>query len=110
MIGEVLRNVLNKIDIRLEGASVIQNGLINGFIDFLCGSVGAEGFGRGIIMHTGSICFDAVLVVFSAIASILDSKIEIDDIISNLEKGDKVSTEKRYTYMKDVRSLTGMKG
>lgn len=99
MIGEVLRNVLNKIDIRLEGASVIQNGLINGFIDFLCGSVGAEGFGRGIIMHTGSICFDAVLVVFSAIASILDSKIEIDDIISNLEKGDKVKYGKKiYVY------------
>ncbi len=89
-IAKTMNNILEKIDIEFEGQIISKELIIKTFGDFLCQTVEKNKHNVGLVMHTGSICFDVIAVAYAALFCILSSNSEIDDIVDSLREGDMV--------------------
>lgn len=89
----ILKNVIEKCDIiysnDLYGDCVIsKESLLVAFSEFFSESLSRDERKTGIVMHTDSICFDILAVVFSAVVNILYSNVDTMDVIESLNEGD----------------------
>lgn len=87
---EVMKNILEKCDIMLDGQIISKELLIQSFALFLSQTVDKRKHNVGIVMHTGSICFDVLALTYAAIINLISNKTCSDEIIQLMEKGDVV--------------------
>lgn len=88
MGNNFISDFLNKCDILLEDETISKYEIIK----CLCKYYQAADFNRfrGIILHTGSVCFDAVSYVFSVLSNLALAEFDQLDFASSLQKGDMV--------------------
>lgn len=67
-----------------------QRKIIEGILDFVLSTMEKEKHNVGMILHTGSACFDVLLIVCAALSNILYNQTATDDVIASLTPGDKV--------------------
>ena len=75
--------------------------LVKTFAQFLSSTAEADDHNVGIILHTGSVVFDAVAIAYAAISNMLLNETSSDDVVLSLSPGDKVlygTTPKRYVF------------
>lgn len=87
-VRETMNKVLQKCDICLNGNVISRELLLEKFSEFVLSTMEKKKHNIGIILHTGSVCFDALLLSWTAISNILYNKTSTDDVIFSLEPGD----------------------
>lgn len=81
-----------KCDIFFEGSLISREFIIEKYIDFLASSFSNDNLSVSLTLNTGSICFDAVLILSAAIASIAFAlkQGDAEKILDSLNCGDMV--------------------
>lgn len=92
MIGKQIQSILDKCEIRLEGQVISEELLLQSFVKFLNNSIDST-YHTGIVLHTGSVCFDALAIVWAAFVAIVGNNIDVEQIIRSLEIGSVVLYE-----------------
>lgn len=87
-VCEAMSKVLQKCDVCLNGNVISKELLLTTFSEFVLSTIEKKKHNVGIILHTGSICFDALLLAWVAISDILYNGTSADDIIFSLEPDD----------------------
>ena len=88
--AEIMESVLEKCDIMLDGQIISKELLIQSFASFLSQTVGKRKHNVGIVMHTGSVCFDVLALTYAAIINLISNETEADEIINSMQLGDVV--------------------
>ena len=83
-----IRNAMNKIiekcDVCIDGNVISKELLIQTFSDFISSTIEDKHHNIGIVLHTGSVCFDAIVLAYAAISNILYNDTYATDIIHSL--------------------------
>ena len=89
--------ILSKCKIAIEGNVISNETLMKYFSGYLSTASGKDEHNTGFVLHTGSICFDALAIVYAAITCMISNESDTEDIISSLRPGDLVlyTPEKR---------------
>lgn len=99
MQQEIMYEAIKKIDIAYNGDLISKEYLIQAYESFLCNTFSKEAHNIGIVLHTGSICFDIVALSFAAISNLVLNDNDIKNVLDSLSNGDLVTYDKkRYIY------------
>ncbi len=80
--------VLKKIEIRIQGQTISKEKLLKSFGQYLSQTFSKWDHNIGLIMHTGSVCFDAMLVTYAMIFNLISNKVETGDVVNSFSEGD----------------------
>ena len=91
MLGvyDSMKKFIDKCDLYFEGHIISKEMLLQNYADFLAGNFEKK-HNVAISLHTGSICFDIITVLFSAISNIVYNQDNAEDYVKSLEIGDLV--------------------
>ena len=96
---ETMQRVIEKCDILYNGEIISREELMKNFVHFLSKTIDNEKHNVGLVMHTGSICFDVVILTYASITNLVSNETTSQDIISSLEIGDYVLySNERYVF------------
>lgn len=100
---EIMETVLQKCDIMLDGQLISKELLIQSFASFLSQTVAKRKHNVGLVMHTGSVCFDVLAVTYAAIINLISNETRADEIIESMQPGDVVlyGVKKKERYIFD---------
>ena len=87
---EIMETILEKCDIMLDGQIISKELLIQSFASFLSQTVEKRKHNVGIVMHTGSVCFDVLALTYAAIINLISNETGADDIIESMQLVDVV--------------------
>ena len=109
---EKIKRIFSNCKILLDNQVISDNSFIKAYISYLGDTVCAEERCRDVVLHTGSICFDAVTLVVSAINNLVYTSSTPDAVINSLEIGDIViydsgKLKKRCKFLGYVDSVFG---
>lgn len=92
-----IKEILSKCKIAIEGNVISNETLMKYFSGYLSTASEKDEHNTGVVLHTGSICFDALAIVHAAITCMIFNESDTEDIISSLRPGDLVlyTREKR---------------
>ena len=100
--GEILYRVFEKCEIQIEGQTISKELLLKTFGDFLIQTITKREHNIGLVMHTGSICFDAVLITYATVLNLVLNKIATGTVVNSFSDGDIVlygqSKKSRYVF------------
>lgn len=80
--------VVDQLKIDYKGRKISDERVIKALKDFLTQTIDNTEHNVGFVFHTGSICFDVVMMVYAAMACVMFDNRVIDEITSVLEPGD----------------------
>ena len=89
-IQNTMSKIIRNCDVCIDGNVVSEELLIKTFSDFVSSTIEDKRHNVGIVLHTGSICFDAILLAYAAISDVLYNETNVNDIISSLQADDMV--------------------
>ena len=91
MLGvyDSMKKLIDKCDLYFEGHIISKELLLQNYADFLAGNFEKK-HNVAISLHTGSICFDIITILFSAISNIVYNQDNAEDYINSLEIGELV--------------------
>lgn len=99
-IKKLMKRVLSKCNIAYEGHIISKEQLMRAYALFLLQTMVKKEHNVGMVLHTGSICFDVMLVVYTAIINMISNSTQSKDVVASLNVGDIViyGTKKREKY------------
>ena len=102
-----MNKIIKSCDICIDGNVISQELLLATFSDFILSTIEKERHNVSIVLHTGSVCFDAIILACAAVSNLLYNQTNANDIVSQLIPGDIVlyynrnksnSKAQRYTF------------
>ena len=108
MLGvyDSMKKLIDKCDLYFEGHIISKEMLLQNYADFLAGNFEKK-HNVAISLHTGSICFDIVTIVFTAISNIVYNQDNAEDFITSLNIGDMVLYKKTRCRFEGLTTLPG---
>ena len=100
MLGvyDSMKKLIDKCDLYFEGHIISKELLLQNYAEFLAGNFEKK-HNVAISLHTGSICFDIVTIVFTAISNIVYNQDNAEDFINSLSVGENVQYgDKMYVF------------
>lgn len=101
-VSDAMRNILDKCEISIDGNTFSKEVLIRAYAEFLSQTVEKNKHNVGIVLHSGSLCFDALILTYAAITNLLFNQTSAGDVLDSLEIGDIVlygsKRKQRYIY------------
>ena len=100
MLGvyDSMKKLINKCDLYFEGHIISKEMLLQNYADFLAGNFEKK-HNVAISLHTGSICFDIITILFTAISNIVYNQDNAEDFINSLSGGENVQYgDKMYVF------------
>lgn len=88
--NHTLNNLTDKCDIYFEESLISKEMIIKRYADFFTSSLSGDEHSVSVALHTGSVCFDAVLFIVAALAGITLDETDAESIIASLNEGDMV--------------------
>lgn len=85
-----MRRIFENSAIYFNGELLSKELLIRTFSRFLGRIATNDSHSTGLVLHTGSVIFDVVAVVFASISNLLSDDFDSEDVILSLEEGDYV--------------------
>lgn len=85
-----LKNILEKCDIYLDEHLISKEPILRSFWDFLSGESSKQENKGSIVLHLGSVCFDAIALVWATFAVILGNSTDVEKIVRSIRKGGQV--------------------
>lgn len=100
-INFMMLRVIENTDILLDGKIVSREELMKCFGKFIFRTSMQDGHNVGIVMHTGSVCFDVIAITYAAFLCLLKNETGSTDVIQSLDIGDMVlyGTKKKERYI-----------
>jgi hypothetical protein len=89
-----MKKFINKCELYFEGHIISKELLLQNYADFLASNF-AKKHNVVISLHTSSICFDIITVLFSALSNIMYDQGNADEFIKSLKIGDKVQCKNK---------------
>ena len=91
MLGvyDSMKKLIDKCDLYFEGHIISKELLLQNYADFLAGNF-EKRHNVAISLHTSSICFDIITIVFTAISNIVYNQDNAEDFILSLKDDDTV--------------------
>ena len=89
-IRNAMKRIIDKCDVCIDGNVISKELLVKTLSGFISSTIEDKRHNVGIILHTGSICFDAILLAYAAISNILYNETNATDLIHSLHVGDVV--------------------
>lgn len=90
----------------MDGCVISKELLMHAYYQFLSETIEKDSHNVNIVLHTGSICFDAMLLSYVAITDIFYNQNDPLEIIRSLLPGDKVVfNEERYLFKGFIRDI-----
>ena len=103
-----MQRVIEKCDICLRGQVISKELLMRTFSQFLSETIEKDKHNINIVLHTGSVCFDAVLLSYIAISDILYNEMDSVELVHSLSRGDLVIYGKqRYIFRGFINEING---
>lgn len=84
-IRNAMKRIIDKCDVCIDGNVISKELLIKTLSGFISSTIEDKRHNVGIILHTGSICFDAILLAYAAISDVLYNETNANDIIFSLQ-------------------------
>ena len=84
-IQNTMSKIIRNCDVCIDGNVVSKELLIKTFSGFISSTIEDKRHNVGIVLHTGSICFDAILLAYAAISDVLYNETNANDIIFSLQ-------------------------
>ena len=106
-IREAMNKIIKSCDVCIDGNVISQELLLATFSDFILSTIEKEKHNVSIVLHTGSVCFDAIILACAAVSNLLYNQTNANDIISQLIPGDVVlyyNSYKRIINVLPIRS------
>lgn len=70
-VSEAMRNILNKCKISVDGNVFSKEMLIRAYAEFLSQTMEKRKHNVGVVLHSGSLCFDALIITYAAITNLM---------------------------------------
>ena len=91
---ELTINAISRCEILFNGEAVGREHLLNAYKQFLSQSALEKKHNVSFVMHTGSICFDIIALIYAAVSVLALNEGEVESVLGSLEPGDIVVYEK----------------
>ena len=99
-IRDIMKSVINYCDICLDGCIISKEYLMCTFINYINATIEKDQHNINVVLHTGSVCFDAVLLAYIAISNIFYNETDPIEILHSLKANDLVLYDKqRYVFV-----------
>lgn len=92
---DLLVDIMDRCDIFLEKCLISNENVLKATLEFLNGTMKEKKHSSAFVLHTGSICYDAVVFVLCVLANIIFDENDAVEDAATLEKGTKVSYVKK---------------
>ena len=89
-IKNVIESIFEKCDILLDNQVFSKEVLLKTFGEFLADTIEKDDHNIGFVLHTGSICFDAIAVIYSALVCIINNNLGCVELLTLLPLESKV--------------------
>jgi len=80
-----LKEICENCEIVFQGETIAKEGILAAYSQFLLSSLDGEGSKVCVSLHTGSLCFDIMLVIYLTLLCINKDDTTVDDIIHTME-------------------------
>lgn len=96
---ELLESIFERCEILYNEEVIGQELLLKQFEAFINRTFNEKNHNVSVVLHTGSICFDIIALVFATISNIALNEEKVDSVVSSLYVGDYVVyNNKRYIF------------
>lgn len=100
--SDIFLDIINKSEIYFKNELISKEHLIRLYAEFIIKTFDLEKHNVDIVLHTGSICFDVITILISAISNMIFNESTCDDVIASLKVGDIVlfgkTKKQRYIF------------
>ncbi|HMM22395.1 MAG TPA: DrmE family protein [Selenomonadales bacterium] len=83
-----LYEIIQKCDICLNGEVVSRELLLQAYAKFISETICSGEHQIGISLHTDSICFDLITIIYAALGCLLYDQTTPEDVVNSLQSGD----------------------
>jgi hypothetical protein len=92
MIGatEALKKIMEKCDILLKDEVISKELLLRTYADYFLKTIEKDRHNVGVVLHTGSMCFDAISIIYALASCMVYNESDAEEIIKSLSVGDRV--------------------
>ena len=87
---ELMKKIIEKCEIQLEGLTISKERLMELFVSFLQQTIEKRKHNVGIVLHTGSMCFDVILILQAIVTNIAANESDTTEMITSIQVGDVV--------------------
>ncbi|SEA76684.1 hypothetical protein SAMN05216349_12738 [Oribacterium sp. KHPX15] len=87
-VSEAMRNVMDKCEILVDGNVISKEVLMRSFAEFLSQTIEKKKHNVGVVLHSGSLCFDALIITYAAITNLMFNQTNTVDILESINTGD----------------------
>lgn len=101
-----MKKLIDKCDLYFEDHIISKEVLVKNYADFLASNFEKK-HNVAISLHTGSICFDIITVLFTAISNIIYNQDSAEDFVTSLNIGDMVLYKKTRCRFQEITTLPG---
>lgn len=105
-IYDSLKKLIDKCDLYFDGHIISKELLVKNYADFLASNFEKK-HNVAISLHTGSVCFDIVTILFTAISNIMYNQDNAEDFVLSLNIGDMVLYKKKRCKFEGITTLPG---
>lgn len=88
--SEAITKIIENCELLLDGEVFSKELLMRSFAEFLSKTTEKAIHNVGYVLHTGSVCFDALALAYSAVTCLVYNDFKAEDVISSLNIGDSV--------------------
>lgn len=89
-MGKAIRSILEKCQIKLDNMVISEEAISQSLLAFFSRTSEHKKHNIGIVLHTGSVIFDALAVFWAAVVSLLANETSPEETVRAMQKGDLV--------------------
>ena len=103
-VYDSMKKLINKCDLYFDGHIISKELLVKNYANFLAGNFEKK-HNIAISLHTGSVCFDIVTILFTALSNIMYNQDNAEDFVLSLNVGDMVLYKKTRCKFEGITTL-----
>ena len=101
-----MKKLISKCDLYFNGHIISKELLVKNYADFLACNFEKK-HNVVISLHTGSVCFDIITILFTALSNIFYNQDNAEDFVMSLRPGDMVLYQKKRCIFKGIITFDG---
>ena len=108
MLGvyDSMKKLIDKCDLYFDGHIISKELLVKNYADFLASNFEKK-HNVAISLHTGSVCFDIITILFTALSNIMYNQDNAENFVLSLNVGDMVLYKKTRCKFEGITTLPG---
>ena len=101
-----MKKLIDSCDLYFEGHIISKELLVKNYAEFLANNFNKK-HNVVISLHTGSVCFDIITILFTALSNIMYNQDNAEDFVLSLSKGDIVLYQKTRCKFEGLTTFRG---